>query len=490
MAKKTGHYNIKVWDVLIVVVAFTVVIGSYILVKEHDRKNNIAHKRSHHTVGSSDWTSPLSELGEGESLTTDDTLTSGPHREKTEDGRQERRVQLGSRRTERPMGHRPLVCTVGESDLHSRDMIPEDALCDYLFFTHYYRSARGGDTFADDGANKTRAFLDRAARLSRTESGISVTHSNAGAAKRDIVEHRGEKKLKQYWKQNRIYHYGVLDTDFTHFRSKDIRRIQLTFDLLRVFRRVQNSLRRGQPAGKQRRGFIVLGVTPWARTGTDVFKALEKHLKSFSLDGIILRTHLFHNRPTSKFRACCVAPPTSYSQPAGGDCLMGMADVMKLCRKHKTPSWNTSLMVSFTMAFRLFKTAKGHLNTGALCGKNGSAVVLMTNATHACAEQPDYFANAKVDNRSYAMIAHGPGGRIAAYDDGDTVIRKMCAISRDFPDLDVGVAVFDADFQDWTRSCQRNSQAKVKGFRRLRDVHNHYTRTRSKSSGEICANVH
>ncbi|XP_077557834.1 uncharacterized protein LOC144173196 [Haemaphysalis longicornis] len=388
------------------------------------------------------------------------------------------------------MGQHPLVCTVGGSDLHSGGMIPEDGLCDYLFFTHYYSSVRGGDGFADDSANKTRAFLDRAARSSRTESGISVTYRNAGAAKRDIAERRGERKLKQYWQQNRVYHYCVLDADYVHSRGKEVQRIQLVFDLLRVFRRVQNTLRSGQHGHKQRRGLILLGVTPWARARTDVFKALEKHLKSFSLDGLILRTHLFHNSPTGNSRVCCIAAPTSYSKPTGGDCLMGMADVMKLCRKHKTASWNTSFMVSFTMAFRLFKTANGHRAKGAPCDKNGSAAVLVANATHACAEQHDYFANAEVDNRSYAMIAHGPEGRAATYDDGDTVIRKMCAISHDFPDLEVGVALFDADFQDWTRSCHRKSQVKVRGFRRLRDVRNHYARARSISSRRTCSITH
>ncbi|XP_077520531.1 uncharacterized protein LOC144130488 [Amblyomma americanum] len=370
------------------------------------------------------------------------------------------------------MGRHPLLCTVGSSDLHSGDMMPADGICEYLFFAHYYRSS--GDTFADDSANKTRAFLDHASRSSNTTFGISVTYRNMAAARRDMTKRRGERKLQFYWDENRVYHYGVLDVENMGSQGANTGQLQLAFDLLKDFRRVQSKLQQRTDSGRaRRRGFVILGVTPWVHANNDVFKELSKHLNSIRIDGLVLRTHLFDSEITSKFRTCLVTPPTSYDK-AESDYLMGMADVVRLYKKRRPSSWRHSLMVSFTMALRWYKTVNGSQGMWAPCDKKHAAAVSVMDATHACKQVPNLFTSTEVDNQTRAVIAFGAGGKTGTYDDGSTMLRKICALFVDFPDVETGAAIFDTDFQDWSGSCTQRGQEKVKDSRRLRGVRNRY----------------
>ncbi|XP_037505953.2 uncharacterized protein LOC119382325 [Rhipicephalus sanguineus] len=340
------------------------------------------------------------------------------------------------------MGRRPFLCTVGASDLHQDSMVPEDGLCECLVFTHYYHSS--GDTFADDDANKTRTFLKHAARSSRTTFGLSVTYRNVAAAKRDIARQQGQSKLRHYWSENHIYHYGILDAEYYGFPGNRTRQLQLAFDLLRAFRRIQKRIEphKGSTSGKPQ-GFIILGVTPWVRGDKDVFGELSEHMNSFSVDGLILRTHLFENEIASKFRTCHLTPPTSYEKPKS-DYLVGMADVLRLYKKHRAPSWRHNLMLSFTMALRWYKTDNGRLDIGAPCDKIRRLAVRVIDAA------------------------------------------QMCALSFNFPNVETGVALFDTDFQDWRGSCTRDSQAALKGSVRLRHVRDHYRKASSPKSGSNC----
>ncbi|KAH6935954.1 hypothetical protein HPB50_011660 [Hyalomma asiaticum] len=385
-----------------------------------------------------------------------------------------------------PMGRSPLLCTVGVSDLHHVSMVPEDGLCVYLIFTHYYHSS--GDTFVDDHANKTRAFLQHAARSSGTTFGLSVTYRNVAAANRDVAGRHGQRKLRLYWSEKRIYHYGVLDAEYYGFPGNRTRQLQLTFDLLKAFRKIQKSIEQHSSSGSgKHRGFVILGVTPWVRGGDDVFKELSEHMRSFSVDGLVLRTHLFENDITSNFGTCQLTPPTSYEKPQS-DYLLGMADMLRLYKKHRQPSWRHNVMVSFTMALRWYK-ASTSLDMGAPCDETEGVAVRVIDATHACEVLPDYFANTMTDNHSQSMTAHGVDGTIAMYDDAHTIIHKMCALSLDFPDVKTGAALFDIDFQDWKGSCTRESQAALKGSRRLRDIRIHYRKAVSSSqlSGPTCS---
>ncbi|XP_075738319.1 uncharacterized protein LOC142781467 [Rhipicephalus microplus] len=377
------------------------------------------------------------------------------------------------------MGRRPLLCTVGASNLHQDSMVPEDGLCDYLIFTHYYHSS--GDTFADDDSSKTRTFLKHAARSSRTAFGLSVTYRNVAAAKRDIAGQHGQSKLRHYWTEKRVYHYGILDAEYYGFPGNTTRQLQLTFDLLRGFRRIQKRIKRHDDTTNDKlRGFTILGVTPWVRGDKDVFGELSEHLNSFRVDGLILRTHLFENEIASKFPNCRLTPPTSYGK-SKSDYLMGMADVLRLYKRHKGTSWRHNLMLSFTMALRWYAIDNGRLDIGAPCDETARLAVRVTDATHACEELPDYFASAITDNHSQSMIAHGEDGGFTTYDDARSIIHKMCTVSVNFPNVEAGVALFDADFQDWKKSCIRDSQAALRGPVRLQDVRAHYRKTASAS---------
>ncbi|KAH6931958.1 hypothetical protein HPB50_001845 [Hyalomma asiaticum] len=313
---------------------------------------------------------------------------------------------------------RSLVCVLGGRS-EEYDRLAVDGLCD-VALVPYYALPAGGDTFLNDDHAVTQAVLQMAAKAIKTTYGIHVPLKKLLQAKNDLNRQKSRDRMKNYWVEHNIYHYAVLDLEIGPNGKAASNVVRRVFALLKLFAKIQDAIRHElsleRKTEAQPDAYVILGVHLWVSTNDKLFKALQKNVRSFSISALIARTHITER----DHNGCKTNGPAPY-EIENNDNIMGMANAVAYVR---TFAWvqRTSLAVSFTLCTRWYRPKKEFL-VGVDCLRD--AVTVSSSGT-------------------------------------------MCSLSIEYRRLNLAVALFDVECDDWHSECKRPSASHMRRFERTR----------------------
>ncbi|KAL3229409.1 hypothetical protein MRX96_023596 [Rhipicephalus microplus] len=263
--------------------------------------------------------------------------------------------------------------------------------------------------------------------------------------------------MKTYWLDHNIYHYAVLDLEIEPNGTTAVKTVGQVFTVLKLFAKIQETIRREVSTEHMTEAlpdaYVILGVQLWMPTNDKLFKALQTNVRA-----LIARTHITERDQDS----CKTNGPAPY-EVENNDPVMGMANAVAYVRAF---AWvqRTSLAVSFSLCMRWYKPRKEFL-VGVNCVRDAMAVL---PAGTVCSEKPDFFANENIDNTQHTAFSWQVPSLMATYDTADTMQWNICSLSYEYRRLNLAVALFDVECDDWRSQCKRPSASHVRGHERTR----------------------
>ncbi|KAH6932691.1 hypothetical protein HPB50_008736 [Hyalomma asiaticum] len=369
---------------------------------------------------------------------------------------------------------RSLVCVLGGRTQEYGPM-RLDGLCDVALLP-FYALPKGGDTFLNDGDKVTQQVLDMAAKAVKTSYGIHVPFQKLSKVMDDLIRRRAHNKLKNYWIKRNIYHYAILDLGIgpnDTVPSDDA--VGKAFGVLKKFKSIQDNIRRALSKNMtkmQRHAYVILGVHLRKAANMELFKALEHHVLSFPISGLIVRTHITQREALNFFNGCSIAGPTPYK--INNSQAMGMASVVPYAKKFARAR-HTPLVISFTLCTRQYRSNK-ELRIDAKCSKNATT---MATSSSICSEKPGFYGNQAIDKTQHTAYSWKKPDLVATYDTADTMKWKasiksarvlVCSLERKHRPLNLSVALFDVECDDWRDKCTKPSASHMKGSERTRSL--------------------
>ncbi|XP_077532064.1 uncharacterized protein LOC144144480 [Haemaphysalis longicornis] len=340
-----------------------------------------------------------------------------------------------------------------------------------------FYSERRNDTFHDDSHPVTRLLLDMAARARGGNFGLHLPQRKAQRIQEDLREDKAHRAMQSYWVFNNIRHYAVLDLEVRSLAYGVSTTVATTFGLLKVLRQ-QMDIYEGE-SGYKTRGYLVLGVRPWALTNDALFTELEKQLKSFPVDALVVRTHLFEDELASSYKNCRSTSPTPY-EVRHSDYIMGLAATADYVSSRTWLVQRYSVAVSFSLCSRWYDTHPV-LKLGRRCKPPGWTGVPISLACSI--KERDYFANLTFDRKEHSMYSWTDKRWMIALDTVETMKWKICQTVKRHSSVSFGIALFDVECEDWARECTTPAQAPFRGAPRLREVSRFFRREVTPTAG-------
>ncbi|KAH6932473.1 hypothetical protein HPB50_006264 [Hyalomma asiaticum] len=354
------------------------------------------------------------------------------------------------------MGKHTLFCVFGAYE-QDYTYVHIDGLCDYAFIPFYVSSKA---TFVDDSEPAIQNLLGKAARANITSFGIHVTvrqvHEATGFAKRHLASAGGQSTLRNYWTTKKIFHYGVLNLEVKPWDAETIaNRVKQTFDFLKEIRAQQEMLKTAHPGPPSPpRGFIVLGIRLWPANMTPLLAEIDKEFKSFIVDGLIPLTHINEDEFIAGYKECWITggAPYQLAPNSNNTNVLGMVKTMEAIDKFTQWRGSPSLAVSVSMCTRVYKAqATKAMDAPCVAGKFG------VNTTHLYCNSLNPYENPTVDATQNVVVGTSKNIRatdlLSTFESRITINSKLCDINKMFGHLDIGLAVFDLECEDWIRKC-------------------------------------
>ncbi|XP_065288967.1 uncharacterized protein [Dermacentor albipictus] len=392
-------------------------------------------------------------------VTPTGSVTTGGRRESSIAGPPEAGLRPSGGGGPQQLPARSLVCVLGGRS-EEYGPVSVDGLCDVVLAPFY--ALPGGDTFLDDGHGVTQAVLEMAAKSIKTTYGIHVPLEKLSQVRTDLVRQKAQDRMKYYWIEQNIYHYAVLDLEIGLNGTAASNIVGRVFTVLKLFAKIQEAIRQAVSAEHtseaQPDAYILLGVHLRMATNDKLFKALQKNVRSFTISALIARTHITER----DYDGCKTNGPAPYAIEKN-DHIMGMSNAVAYVR---TFPWvqRTSLAVSFTLCARWYRPKKEFL-VGVDCVKDAMSV---SSSGAVCSEKPDFFANQAIDKTQHTAFSWQTPDLMATYDTADTMQWKMCSLAFEYRRLNLAVALFDVECDDWQSQCTRPSASYMRGYERTR----------------------
>ncbi|XP_077535644.1 uncharacterized protein LOC144147395 [Haemaphysalis longicornis] len=328
-----------------------------------------------------------------------------------------------------------------------------------------------------------------AAKSVTTTYGIHVPLRKLNQVKHDLKRKKVGRKLKDYWVEKNVCHYAVLDLQIKPNESRASDIVGRVFGTLKMLRKIQGKISRKASRNSTKghpEAYIILGIHPWVATNGELFKALRKHLRSFAISCLIARTHLSsHEAPTQR-SGCKTSGPAPYKADSDKR-LLGMPDTVAYASESLQQS--TSLAVSFTLCARWYRT-KAELLIGATClPDTGTPASRSSGAL--CSQNPELLRNQAVDRTQHTAYSWQKPDLLVTYDTADTIRWKLCSVASVHRSLNLSVALFDVECDDWRGECHRGAtRSHLEGAERSRSVRGYMRelqhRRHSNSTGGSC----
>ncbi|KAL1429714.1 hypothetical protein MTO96_015823 [Rhipicephalus appendiculatus] len=295
----------------------------------------------------------------------------------------------------------PAICVYAET-LRPSTPMPQDGLCDYMFFDSFYKS--GANKIDKTAVNS--ASLDTFLKLSResayaiTQMGIGFAQYGASEALRVINTDEGDAYMLELWKVQKVRHYGVLDVDARASNMEDV------LNLLQALRFQQQLSLEDEQGAQKPTAYIVVGV--------DVVKFLHE------------KRHLF----ASSSVAISISMKARWYRPRDAD-----------------PHWYFDWL-----AVRWIYPYPGY-QPGQLCTSLGDKEYF-TSYFYVCSADEHFKDRLRriAGDRQFMHTFSESYSLVLTYDNVATIQTKYCDLREILNGFAYGIAIFDADQDAWDKN--------------------------------------
>ncbi|XP_049520874.1 uncharacterized protein LOC119445182 [Dermacentor silvarum] len=224
----------------------------------------------------------------------------------------------------------------------------------------------------------------------------------------------GQNTLRNYWTTKKIFHYGVLNLEVKPWEAVPIdNRVKQAFDFLKAARAQQEMLKTAHPGPPSpARGFVVLGIRLWPANMAPFLAAIDNEFKSFMVDGLIPLTHINEDEFVAGYTECWISGGAPYQLALGSN----NSNVLGMYCTSLNPYENPTLDVT-------------------------QNVVVGTSRNIRATDV------------------------LSTFESRLTINSKLCDINERFRNLDIGLAVFDLECEDWSRRCPAPTAAIYSTYR-------------------------
>ncbi|XP_077520110.1 uncharacterized protein LOC144129925 [Amblyomma americanum] len=348
------------------------------------------------------------------------------------------------------LGPRPLVCVYGNGSLASSPF-PEDGLCDAALFDSLYKyPGYALSTVHDQKLAHLRRFLRRAEEYELTRFGMGVTAGAAEIAKAEFSSNTAEKHYLPYLWSNNVYDLGVLD--FVPDENTNEEQAQRIFDFLKECKRLQGLILEK----KGLKAYIVLGITLF-KNYDNIYEAFTVHMSEETVDVLILRTH-FSGRDDT--RTDCTIQGSTYWKGSLTKYHPSLNYTLLYMSEHQETFEDARTAVSMSLAGRWYRSKSGGKNkaaymVGAKCEPYESKEYLYELQHFTYTKENPAFGpkNTFLDERRWVMVSYSPDKNLALlFDSPATIYMKMCLSYTSQGRVPFGLALFDAEYDDWSKT--------------------------------------
>ncbi|KAL1440418.1 hypothetical protein MTO96_009459 [Rhipicephalus appendiculatus] len=339
------------------------------------------------------------------------------------------------------MGKHTLFCTFGAYE-QDYTYVHVDGLCDYAFITYYVSNKA---TFCR--RHRTLPFRICWERPPGQTSPPSA-FTSTGFATRHVLSAAGQNTLRNYWTTKRIYHYGVPNLEVKPWEAAPIdTRVKQVFDFFKAIRAQQEILKTAHPGPPSpARGFVVLGIRLWPANMEPFLAEIDKAFKSFIVDGLIPLTHITEDEFIGGYKECWISGGAPYrlAPNSNNTNVLGMVKTMEAINNFTAWNGSPSLAVSVSMCTRVYKAQATVAMDAPLRGQQ------YCNSLNP-------YENPTVDVTQNVGVGTSKNIRatdvLSTFESRITINSKLCDINKMFGNLDLGLAVFDLECEDWKRRC-------------------------------------
>ncbi|XP_077489261.1 uncharacterized protein LOC144100098 [Amblyomma americanum] len=359
------------------------------------------------------------------------------------------------------LNERPMVCTIG-SKLSSGAMLPDDGLCDYIFYDSIYKNRRNLLLDPNNFGNDLRIFLDSYNTYRTTAFGIAFAFKSTRHLKHNLRV--GSRSPLAYFWDREIFHFGILDTPTSNLKGTEV---DAAMDCLRdIDSQAETQRNAGHPS------FIFFAVVLLNYTLEDRYDRNFKNL--YQPDVVITQGHYYYGDNT--FAECRVLPPTVVTRPQDANntyrhdltaAVDSIRKLSRLTRRDKRVFW----AVSVTMKGHYTEPLPGRpLQFLERCAHNPSGTSFGSYAD--ICRDPNFERHFTYSADQGAMLAHHDTARLVmSYDNEAGFCKKLCRIQGEQPNQRFGIAAFDLDYDDFFNTCaSMNKYGKFSRLRALRRI--------------------
>ncbi|XP_077489263.1 uncharacterized protein LOC144100099 [Amblyomma americanum] len=350
---------------------------------------------------------------------------------------------------------RPMVCTVG-TNLRTPLMIPEDGLCDYLFYDSIFKDNRNVLVNPKGFENDMKIFAGNYRKFKQTAFGIGFAFKKAHILKENLRA-AGPLRLEYFWSRG-IYHFGILDTPTLRLSQSEV---EVAFECLKALDSLAQVQRRAGHPSFIFFAMVVLNIT-WEAYYWGKFQGY------YQPDLVIAQGHYYYGDNT--FAECRVMPPTALSRPPEAsnsyqhDLTMAVNTFRKLTILGKPTLWAISVTMKGRWTMPLPGSTFEFLSR---CVNNYSAPSFDTY-TEVCRHQ-DFKHQFKYNKQQGAvLVRHIKERLLFAYDNEDGLCQKLCKVQALQAAKHFGIVAFDLDYEDFSNYCP--TWNKYGNFSRLRTL--------------------
>ncbi|KAH7960174.1 hypothetical protein HPB49_017558 [Dermacentor silvarum] len=353
------------------------------------------------------------------------------------------------------MGKHKVFCTFGTYE-QDYAYVHIDGLCDYAFIPYYVRK---NGTFLDDTDPVIQKLLAKAAISNLTGTAFARGHMGSTG---------GQNTLRNYWTTKKIFHYGVLNLEVKPWEAVPIdNRVKQAFDFLKAARAQQEMLKTAHPGPPSpARGFVVLGIRLWPANMAPFLAAIDNEFKSFMVDGLIPLTHINEDEFVAGYTECWISGGAPYQLALGSNNsnVLGMVKTVEAIDNFTAWRGSPSMAVSVSMCTRVYK-AQAVKAMDAPCVQSKFGV----NTTSSYCTSLNPYENPTLDVTQNVVVGTSRNIRatdvLSTFESRLTINSKLCDINERFRNLDIGLAVFDLECEDWSRRCPAPTAAIYSTYR-------------------------
>ncbi|XP_070380398.1 uncharacterized protein [Dermacentor albipictus] len=337
-----------------------------------------------------------------------------------------------------------LLCTIG-STLNSSDMIPEDGLCDYMFYDSVYK--RGPAQFEPNNVEAALSiFLGERPNMNDTKFGIGFAYKYRRELKLQLSANGGAPPLmlKYFWDRN-ICDFGILDTPTNGLDETSLEEMLESLKMLHEFSISQRS---------QGKSCLIVFAGPAADTRLENIY-FEKFSKIFTPDLVVILSH--YGQGDNTLQDCHVMPPTVLTRPPALGTSRGYKEdlrtaadtISRLTARGVNASW--ALSVTMKGRWTVLKAGQPP-NFLSLC-EHDPAAESFGSYTDVC-DDPDFDYDFYYNSTVHGSLVRGlSNGQMFSFDNDTMLLEKLCRVKAQYLSVTFGIAAFDVDYDDFLDIC-------------------------------------